>query len=88
MQNKRHKVEEIIRTLREVEGGQSVAQVCQSHNITEQTYYRWKQKYKGMGLSEAKHLKALEEENSRLKKKVADLILEVDILKEVTSKKW
>lgn len=88
MQKKRHKVEDIFRILREVEGGQTIAQVCQSHNITEQTYYRWKQKYGGMSVSEAQQLKALEEENSRLKKKVADLVLEVDLLKEVTSKKW
>lgn len=88
MQKKRHKVEEIFRILREVEGGQTISQVCQGHNITEQTYYRWKQKYQGMTLSEAQQLKALEEENSRLKKKVADLVLEVDLLQEVASKKW
>jgi putative transposase len=81
-------VEEIIRILREVEGGQTVTQVCQSHNIAEQTYYRWKQKYGGMDLSEAKRLKLLEEENSRLKRKIADLVIENDILKEVNSKKW
>jgi len=88
MQKKRHKVEEIFRILREVEGGQTISQVCQGHNITEQTYYRWKQKYGGMTLSEAQQLKALTEENSRLKRKVADLVLENDLLKEVTSKKW
>ena len=88
MQKKRHKVEEIFRILREVEGGQTIVQVCQSHNITEQTYYRWKQKYGGMTLSEAQQLKALEEENSRLKKKVADLLLENDLIKEINSKKW
>lgn len=88
MQKKRHKVEEIFRILREVEGGQTIAQVCQVHNITEQTYYRWKQKYGGITLSEAQQLKALEEENSRLKKKVADLLLENDLIKEINSKKW
>ena len=88
MQKKRHKIEEIFRIVREVEGGQTIAQVCQAHNITEQTYYRWKQKYGGMTLSEAHQLKALEEENSRLKKKVADLLLENDLIKEINSKKW
>jgi len=88
MKKRQHSVEEIIRIIREVEGGQTVAQVCQSHNIAEQTYYRWKQKYGGMDLSEAKRLKLLEEENSRLKRKIADLVIENDILKEVNSKKW
>jgi putative transposase len=88
MQKKRHKIEEIFRIFREVDGGQTVIQVCQAHNIAEQTYYRWKQKYGGMSLSEAQQCKALEEENSRLKKKVADLILENDLLKEINSKKW
>jgi putative transposase len=87
MKKKQHSVEEIIRIIREVEGGQTVTQVCQSHNIAEQTYYRWKQKYGGMDLSEAKRLKLLEEENSRLKRKIADLVIENDILKEVNSKK-
>jgi len=73
MKKKQHSVEEIIRILREVEGGQTVAQVCQIHNIAEQTYYRWKQKYGGMDLSEAKRLKILEEENSRLKRKNSEL---------------
>jgi putative transposase len=88
MQRKRYTISEIIKVLREVEGGQSIAQVCHTHNISEQTYYRWKQKYGGMEISEAKRLKSLEEENQRLKKKVAELVLEVDLLQEVVSKKW
>jgi putative transposase len=63
-------------------------EICRQRNISEQTLYRWKHKYGSMELSEAKRLKGLEEENVRLKKKVADLVLEVDILKEVNPKKW
>lgn len=88
MRQKRFKVEEIVKILRECEGSVSNVDVCRQHNISEQTLYRWKRKYGGMELSEAKRLKGLEEENSRLKKKVADLVLTVDILKEVNSKKW
>ena len=85
---KRHSVEQIIKVLGEVENGQSVVEVARRHNITEQTYYRWKQKYAGLSISEAKRLKALEEENAKLKKKVADLILENDVLKEINSKNF
>ena len=88
MQKRRHSMNEIIQIMREVEGGQPVVQVCQAHNISEQSYYRWKQKYGGMELSEVQRLKGLEEENQRLKKKVADLVLENDLLKEVVAKKW
>jgi putative transposase len=88
MQKKRHNINEIIKILREVESGQTVVQVCQIHNISEPCYYRWKQKYGGMEISEAQRLKGIEEENHRLKKKVADLVLENDLLKEVVSKKW
>jgi len=85
---KRHSVGQIIKILGEVENGQSIVEVARKHNITEQTYYRWKQKYGGLSISEAKRLKAVEEENSKLKKKVADLILENDVLKEINSKNF
>jgi len=88
MKQKRFKVEEIFRILRECEGGLSGIEVCRKHNIFEQTLYRWKRKYGGMELSEAKRTKALEDENSRLKHKIADLLLECDILREANSKKW
>ncbi len=88
MRQKRFKIEEIIKILRESEGSLSNAEISRMHNISEQTLYRWKRKYSGMELSDAKRLKSLEEENTRLKKKVADLVLTVDILKEVNSKKW
>ena len=83
---KRHTAEQIIRKLREAEtmlaAGKSVGEVIQSLGVSEQTYYRWKQQYGGMKAEEAKRLKELELENSRLKKLVADLTLDKEILKE------
>jgi putative transposase len=85
---KRHSVEQIIRILKQVESGAGLGEVCREHNISEQTYYRWKRKYGGMEQSEAVRLKGLEEENARLKRLVADQALDIQILKEVNSKKW
>jgi len=83
---KRHSAEQIIRILEE--SGQKVSDACRPHQISEQTYYRWKQKYGGMDVAEAGRLKELEEENARLKRLVADQALDIQILKEVNSKKW
>ncbi|TLD71830.1 transposase [Phragmitibacter flavus] len=69
---KRHSVEQIIKTLKQVEGGARLADICRELNISEQTFYRWKRKYGGMDQSEARRLEDLEEENSRLKRLVAD----------------
>lgn len=86
---KRHSAEQIIRILEEIEkGGLEVSDACRPPGISEQTYFRWKKKYGGMDVSEATRLKALEEENSRLKRLVADQALDIQILKEVNSKKW
>lgn len=86
---KRHSAEQIIRILKEVEeSGLRVSDACRPHQISEQTYYRWKQKYGGMEVAEARRLKELEEENARLKRLVADQALDIQILKEVNSKKW
>ena len=86
---KRHTVEQIIRILAEIEqSGLKITDACRPHSITEQTYYRWRQKYGGMQVNEAQRLKTLEEENGRLKRLVADLSLDNQILKEVNSKKW
>ena len=87
MQRKRHGTEEIIRKLREAEvlegQGQSVAQVCQKLEISEQTLGRWRKQFRGMGDEQIKRLKELEEENRRLKKAVADLVLDKQIIEEV-----
>jgi len=88
MRGKRYSEEQIIRILREVESGKSVAQVCREQGVSEQTVYRWRSKYSGMDIAELRRLKELEEENRRLKKLVADQALDIQILKEVNAKKW
>ncbi len=85
---KRHTEEQIIRILKEAETGIPVADLLREHNISQGTFYRWKSKFGGMDVSEAKRLKALEEENTRLKRLVADQALDIQILKDVNSKKW
>ena len=70
------------------ESGSSVKAVCAKHNISEATYYAWKRKFGGMDVSEARRLRGLEEENARLKRLVADQAVQIQILKEVNSKKW
>ena len=85
---KRYKEEQIVRILQEAETGIAVRDVCRKHDVSEQTFYRWRQRYGGMDLSEVRKMKELESENSRLKKIIADQALTIDILKEVNSKKW
>jgi putative transposase len=83
---KRHTAEQIVARLREAEAllasGQSIAQVCQKLSVSEQTFYRWRNEYGGMKGNAVKRLKQLEDENRRLKKAVADLTLDKQILKE------
>ena len=88
MKGKTHTTEEIIRILRQGDGGSTAQSVCREHNISEQTYYRWKKKYGDMEVADAKRLKELEKENSELKKMLAESMLENRVLKEVNSKKW
>lgn len=87
MGRKRHTPEEVIQHLRTVEielgRGVSAEEACRKVGITEQTYYRWKKEYGGLRVDQAKRLKELEQENSRLKKLVADLSIDNSILKEV-----
>ena len=85
---KRFNETQIIGVLHEQEAGAKVSELCRRHGISEATFYNWKSKYGGMTVSEAKRLKALEDENRRLKKLVADLTLDKDILQETLSKKW
>jgi len=85
---KRHQAEEIIRILRDIEKNGNVAEGVKRHNVSEQTYYRWKKKYGGMSTNEAKRLKEVERENSKLKKIVAEQTLIIDGLREISSKNW
>lgn len=80
--------EQIIYTLRQAEGGTSVAEVCRKMGITEQTFYRWKKKFAGMDVAELARLRQLEDENSTLKSLVADLTLDKHMLQEVLRKKF
>lgn len=85
MKRKRHTSEQIIRKLREAERlkaeGQTIAQICQQLEVSEQTYHRWKNSYGGMNEDQAKRLKEMEQENARLKKLLADAHLDMDIMR-------
>lgn len=85
---KRFSEEQIINILKEVEAGAKVAEVCRKHNIAIPTYYTWKAKFAGLEVSEAQRLRALEEENRKLKRLVADYALDNIALKDLLSKKW
>jgi putative transposase len=87
MARKRHSEEKIIYALKQVEGGSKGLEICRELGVSEQTLYNWKRKYRGMGVSELRRLKQLEEENQHLKVLVADLTLDKHILQEVLSKK-
>jgi putative transposase len=80
--------EQIIQIPKGVEAGQRVSDACRAHGISEQTYHRWKAKYGGLDVNDARRLKSLEDENRRLKAAVADLALDNRMLKDVLSKKW
>ena len=88
MKRKRFTEEQIIKALKQHESGVKVADICRELGIVEQTFYRWKSKFGGMDVSEAKRLKALEEENTKLKKMLADQMLENAAIKDALSKKW
>ena len=88
MKRKRYSEEQIIGALKEVEQGAQVREVSRRLGVTEQTFYRWRSKFGGMEVSDAKRLRELEEENRRLKRLVADLSLDNQILRDVNSKKW
>jgi putative transposase len=88
MKGKRFTDEQIIRILHEAEAGVSVADICRKHNCSEQLFYRWKAKFGGMDVSEAKRLRELERENAELKKIVAEQALDIRMLKDVNSRKW
>jgi putative transposase len=87
MARKGHSEEEILRVLREAESGETVVDVCRKHGISQQSFYLWKKKYSGLGLSELRELRQLREENNKLKRLVADLSLDRHILQEIVQKK-
>ncbi len=85
---KRFTEEQIINVLNEVKAGLKVEEACRKYGISNATYYNWKAKFDGMTVSDAKKLRSLEAENSKLKKLVADLSLDIIALKDVVSRKW
>jgi len=85
---KRHTEEQIIGVLKESEAGMKTPELCRKYGISAGTFYKWKDKYGGMTVSEARRLRVLEEENRRLKHIVADLTLDNRALKEINSKNW
>ena len=88
MKRSRFTEEQIVAILREQESGVSTAEVCRKHGVSSATFYKWKAKYGGLEVSDARRLKALEDENGRLKKLLADAMLDNVGLKELLAKKW
>lgn len=88
MKAKRFTEEQIIGILNEAEQAGNIREACKRHNITETTFYRWRSKFGGMEVSEARRLKELERENAELKRMVADLSLDNRMLKDLNSEKW
>jgi putative transposase len=87
MKRSRFTEERIIAILREQEAGAATADVCRKHGISETTFYKWKAKYSGLEVSDAKRLRSLEDENRRLKKLLAETMLDNAMLKDIASKK-
>ena len=88
MKKKRFKEEQIVKVLKEYEGGREIKDICRELNISSTTFYNWRNKYTGMESSQLKRLKELEAENKKLKQMYADAALDIRALKDVISKKW
>jgi putative transposase len=88
MKRSRFTEEQIIGILREQEAGQTTNEVCREHGISSATFYKWKAKFGGLEVSDARRLRSLEDENSKLKKLLAEAMLDNAILKDVAAKKW
>ena len=85
---KRYTEEQIIAVLKEAQSGMTTLDVCRKHGISDATFYKWRSKYGGLEISEARRLRVLEEENRKLKRLVADQALDILALKEINSKNW
>jgi len=88
MRKSKYTDEQIAMALRQAEGGTPVAEICRKMQVTEATFYRWKKKFGGLGVSELRELRQLREDNRRLKGLVADLSVDKEILQEALRKKW
>ena len=88
MKQKRFSDEQIIRILKEADAGAVVLDLCRKHGMSSAAYYAWKSKYGGLELSEARRLRGLEEENAKLKKLLAESMLDVSTLREMLAKNW
>jgi putative transposase len=88
MRKSRFNEEQIVAALQLARSGGDVGEICRKLGVTRTTFYRWKSKYGGLGVTDTKRLKQLEDENRRLKKIVADQTVDMQILKEVLAKKW
>jgi putative transposase len=88
MRKSRFSDEQIIAILREQEAGRPTAEVCRKHGVSGATFYKWKSKFGGMDVSDAKRLRSLEDENGKLKKLLAETMLDNAILKDINSRKW
>ena len=88
MKRSRFSEEQIISILREQEAGSPTTDVCRKHGVSSATFYKWKAKFGGLDVSDARRLKALEDENGKLKKLLAETMLDIAILKDINSRKW
>jgi len=88
MKRSRFSEEQIIAILKEQESGMATVEVCRRHGISSATFYKWKAKFGGLEVSEARRLRSLEDENARLKKMLAEAMLDNAVLKDLASKKW
>lgn len=88
MKRSRFSEEQIIGVLKEQEAGMPTVEVCRRHGVSPATFYKWKSKFGGLEVSEAKRLRILEDENAKLKKLLAEAMLDIAVLKDITGKKW
>jgi putative transposase len=88
MRRSRFSEEQIVGVLKQQEAGERTAEVCRRHGISEGTFYKWKAKYGGLEVSDARRLKTLEDENAKLKKLLAEAMLDNAVLKDLNAKKW